>query len=134
MGDEPQTAQYGFGGFMSPPPKTTLTYKAGSTIPVKFQLTNNTGQPIAPATAAQLGGAGDVQVTLTGPRITSPQPAPCTWNTINLLFQCNIKTPAGLTTGPANPYQITAYENVGAGFAKAPTVGTTVNPETVYFK
>jgi hypothetical protein len=132
MGDEPQTAQYGFGGFLSPLPKATLQ-KTGSTIPVKFRLTNTTGQPIAPATAAALAAAGNVTATLTGPG-TSPQTAPCTWNATNQWFQCNIKTPTGLHTGTANPYQITAYENVGAGPVRAPAVGTAANPETVYFK
>jgi predicted outer membrane repeat protein len=125
---EQQTALYGFGGFM--PKMTKETYKAGSTIVAKFRLTNNTGQPIAASTAAALGTAGDVQVTLTGGSLS--QTAPCTWNVTGEYFQCRIKTPTGVTTGTA--YQITAYENVGAGFVQAPAVGTAVNPEKVYFK
>jgi hypothetical protein len=134
LGDEPQTALYGFGGFLSPLPKSTLQ-KSGSAIPVKFRLTNTAGQPISSSVAAALAAAGDVKATLTGPGI-SPQSALCTWNSTNLLFQCNIKTPTGLKTGTANPYQITAYENVGAGFVLAPAVATasTPNPETIFFK
>ena len=127
---EPQTALYGFGGFMSPLPKSTLQ-KSGSTIPVKFRLTNNLGQPISSSAAAALAAAGDVKATLTGPGISGPPSALCAWNSTSLLFQCNIKTPSGLHTGTANPYKITVYENVSGGFVQAPA---TSNPETVYFK
>jgi hypothetical protein len=40
---------YGFGGFISPVSKSTMARNAGSAIPVKFVLTNASGQPIAPA-------------------------------------------------------------------------------------
>jgi hypothetical protein len=129
---EPVSVAYGFGGFMSPLPKSTLL-KSGSTIPVKFVLTDNSGHPIAASTAAALASAGNVEATLAGPKI-NPQTALCAWNSMNLAYQCNIKTPSGLQTGISNPYTITVAENVGGGFIHAPPVGTAVNPETVYFK
>src|SRR5205085_10876006 len=104
---------YGFGGFMSPLPKSTLQ-KSGSTIPVKFVLTDASGQPIAATTAAALAAANSVEATLAGPNI-SPQTALCSWNSLFLYFQCNIKTPSGIKTGTSNPYAITASENLGAG-------------------
>jgi hypothetical protein len=83
--------------------------------------------------AAALAAAKDVKATLSGPGITTV-PALCTWNSVNLFFQCNIKTPSGVLTGTA--YQITAYENVTGTFVIAPAVSTatTLNPESVYFK
>jgi hypothetical protein len=121
---------YGFGGFMSPLPKSMLV-KSGSTIPVKFVLTDSAGNPIAASTAAALASAGKVEATLAGPGI-SPQTALCAWDGSNLAFQCNIKTPTGLKTGAS--YTITVAENVGGGFMTAPPVGAAVNPETVFFK
>jgi hypothetical protein len=129
---ETQSAVYGFGGFTSPLPKSTLQ-KSGSAIPVKFRLTNAAGQPISATAAAALAAASDVKATLSGPGITTVT-AVCTWNNASLFFQCNIKTPGGLVTGAA--YQITAQENVTGTFVTAPAVSTatTPNPETVYFK
>jgi hypothetical protein len=124
------TVVYGFGGFMSPLPKSTLA-KSGSAIPVKFMLTNSSGMPISANTASALAAAGKVEATLAGPGI-SPQAVLCSWS--GSYFQCNIKTPTGLKTGTGNPYTITAAENVGTGFVTATPVGTAVNPETVYFK
>ena len=124
------TVVYGFGGFLAPLPKSTLS-KSGSTIPVKFRLTNAAGQPISTSLAAALAAAAKVQVTLTGPAITTVSVL-CTWDSTNLFFQCNIKTPNGLQVGPA--YQITAYEKVGPTFVIVPSVGSAVNPGIVYFK
>ena len=129
---EPVSVGYGFGGFSAPLPKSTLV-KSGSTIPVKFVLTDSSGHPIAASTAAALASAGKVEAVLAGPAI-SPITVLCTWSSANLAFQCNIKTPRGLKTGTSNPYTITAAENIGGGFITAPPVGTAVNPETVYFK
>ena len=126
------TVVYGFGGFLAPLPKSTLQ-KSGSNIAVKFRLTDANGVPISATDAAALAAAGKVQVTLSGPPAISVT-VPCSWDPVNQFFQCNIKTPKGLLTGDANPYTITAYEDVGTGFVVAPPVGTAVNPETIYFK
>ncbi|MFL5688305.1 MAG: hypothetical protein ACJ77I_04905 [Chloroflexota bacterium] len=123
---------YGFGGFLSPLPKSTLQ-KSGASIAVKFRLTDANGAPISAVLSAALAAAGKVQVTLAGPPAISVTAA-CSWDPNTLFFQCNIKTPKGLLTGVANPYAITAYEDVGTGFVVAPPVGTAVNPETIYFK
>jgi hypothetical protein len=126
------TVVYGFGGFLSPLPKSTLT-KSASNIAVKFRLANAVGVPISASISAALAAAGKVQVALAGPPAVS-QTVPCSWDALNLFFQCNIKTPKSLVTGIGNPYTITAYEDVGTGFVVAPPVGTAVNPETIYFK
>jgi hypothetical protein len=126
------TVVYGFGGFLTPLPKTTLA-KSGSSIPVKFRLTDAAGVPISASVAATLGAGGKVKVTLAGPPAIS-QSVVCGWDPVAVFFQCTIKTPKGLKTGLSNPYTITAYEDVGTGFVLAPPVGTAVNPETVYFK
>jgi hypothetical protein len=54
---EPVSVVYGFGGFSAPLPKSKRV-KSGSTIPVKFVLTNSSGHPIAASTAAALASAG----------------------------------------------------------------------------
>ena len=124
------TVVYGFGGFISPLPRSTLT-RSGSTIPTKFRLTNASGQPIASSLAAAMAAAGNVKATLSGPGITAVS-AVCTWSATDLFFQCNLKTPGGIVSGPA--YQITAYERFGTAFVVVPAVGSAVNPEIVFFK
>ena len=50
--------------------------------------------------------------------------------------QCDLKPPPGVNTGAANPYYITAYEQLGGGFVRifhGPDQPTT-NPAVVYFK
>jgi hypothetical protein len=123
------TVEYGFGGFLSPLAKATVNRKAG-VIPVQFRLTNFAAQPIASSLASQLAAAGKVQVTLTGPGI-SPLSTTCTW-ALNL-FQCNIKTPSVIRTGSANPYVLTASEEIGNVFVLALPVGSATNPETIFF-
>ena len=126
------TVKYRFLGFQSPIPQSS--YKAGSTIPVKFVLTTSSASatPISASLAAALAAAGKVKATLTGPGI-SAQTVACTWSTPGLFFQCNINTPKkGLLTDTA--YTITVSEAVGTGFVTAPAVGSAVNPETVFFK
>ena len=128
----PYSNGYGFAGLMSPLPKSTLQ-KSGSTIPVKFTLTDASGSALPPASAVALAQGGSVEAILAGPAI-SPQSAVCTWNTMGLYFQCNIKTPSGVKTGTANPYTISAAVNLGSGFTAVAPFGSAVNPETVYFK
>jgi hypothetical protein len=124
------TVVYGFGGFLTPLPFETLK-QPGSTIAVKFRLTNAAGTPISGTIAAALAAAGKVKVVLAGPGGFS-QEVLCSWS--NNFFSCDIKTPKGLPAGTGNPYTLTAYEDVGTGFVVAPPVGTAVNPETVFFK
>jgi hypothetical protein len=137
--DEPVTVVYGFGGFMAPLPKSTSTYQSGSTIPVKFVLTNASGQPIAASTASALAASHQVEATLSGPNTTATILASslCTWSASGQLFQCNLKTPSKLRTGSNNAYSITALENVGGGFLPAPPYtsrAADANPETIFFK
>jgi hypothetical protein len=121
---------YAFGGFLPPLPLSKPA-TSGSTIPVKFRLTDAAGQPIAASLAAALAAGGNVTATLSGPGIATVT-EPCSWSASSLFFHCNIKTPSGIPSGPA--YFITAYERLGATFVVAPAVGSAVNPETVFFK
>jgi hypothetical protein len=107
--------------------------KSGRTILVTFRLVTSTGVPIGSATASALASAGKVRASIAGPGITG-KTATCTWNATGKYFRCSIGTPAGVRTGSAYKYSITALENVGTGLIKAPAVGTVTNPETVYFK
>jgi len=126
------TVGYGFGGFTAPLPNSTLR-RSAHTIAVSFRLTDAAGTPIASTLAAALGAAHQVQVTLRGPGITSAT-AGCAWNSVAGVFQCDITTPAGIRTGKTSRYSISAYANLGAGFALAPAVRKAVNPETIYFR
>jgi hypothetical protein len=128
------TVLFAFGGFLSPPPKSTITYQAGRTIPVTFKLTNASGQPISASVASTLGSK--LTVTLSGQGIT-PVAASCSWNIAFLYFQCNVKTPTLSKFGSSFPYQIVASENLTGAPATVPpysNVWTDVNPETVFFK
>ena len=134
------TVSYGFGGFLSPLPKTTLA-KSGASIPVKFTLRGASG-PLSPAISAALAANHQVQVTLSGPGTDGRLKASafCSWDTRTLSFLCTIRTPKGLLTGNTatntNPYyiavQITTTPN-GASNTFF-TVPGTRNPEIVYFK
>jgi sugar lactone lactonase YvrE len=121
--------EYGFEGFITPAWKDT--FQPGSTIPVWFVLTNQAGKPIPAATASALAEAGDVDAVLTGPGITA-QTAACGWYLV--VFECSVKTPQTVKTGTANPYEITAQENVGDGLLTAPPIGPAKNPDMIYFK
>jgi hypothetical protein len=125
------TVVYGLGAFKSPGNKTTFNKNAS--IPVQLVLANGSGQPISASTAAALGAAGRVEVTLTGPAIT-PHSTLCSWEKGPQVFQCNVKAPSGVLTGTSHPYSITAMENVGFGFVTAPAVSPAINPETIFFK
>jgi uncharacterized protein YjbI with pentapeptide repeats len=121
---------YGFGGFISPVPGSRLA-KSAKTIVVTFRLTGAGGKPIAAALAAKLAAGHHVRVTLSGPRI-KPVNVYCAWKARQ--FSCVIRIPAGAVTGTAHRYQITAAENLGTGFKRAPVAGRVVNPEAIYFK
>ena len=128
------TVLYAFGGFLSPPPKITLTYQAGRTIPVTFNLTNASGQPISTSVASTL--ASKLTVRLSGQGIT-PVTAACSWNFAFSYFQCNLKTPTLSKLGSSYPYQTTAFENLTGALTTVPPYSnawTDVNPETVYLR
>jgi hypothetical protein len=128
------TVLYAFGGFLSPTPKSTLSYQAGRTIPVTFKLTNASGQPISTSVASTL--AGKLTVALSGQGIT-PVTAACSWNFAFLYFQCNVKTPTLSKVGATFPYQIVASENLtGASVTVPPytNLPADANPESVYFE
>src|SRR5262249_33936229 len=121
------------GGFLAPLLRAKNTYKSGSTIPVKFVLTDALGAPLPATIAAALAAAGRVQATLDGQGMT-PISAACTWDSAGLFFQCNIKTPTLEKVGSNYPYTITAGENLTGDFVRAPGVGSANNPIQIYFK
>lgn len=126
------TVVYGFGGFRSPVPGSTVA-KSARTIKVRFRFANAEGTAISGSIAAALAAGHKVRVTLAGPNI-NPVTATCGWNTTARVFACSIKIPAGVRTGQTRNYKITVAENVGTGFLTAPGVGGGVNPETIHFK
>jgi 1-phosphatidylinositol phosphodiesterase len=123
---------YGFGGFLAPLLKAKNTYQAGSTIPVKFVLTDASGNRLPAPIGTALAATARVQATLSGQGVT-PMTVACTWDNANLFFQCNIKTPKLEKVGTSYPYTITAGENLTGSFVRAPTVGA-ANPVQIYFQ
>jgi hypothetical protein len=75
------TVTYAFGGFQSPQPKSQQ--KGGSTIPVKFKLTNFSGTTNYPNLAS-------IRVLMSGPASAT---APCTYVAISADYKCNLKVP-----------------------------------------
>lgn len=125
------TVVYGFGGFTSPVPGSTLS-KSARTIIARFRLTNASGAPITSTRASALAAAGDVEVTLSGPGISATTTR-CTWNAAAGLFRCSIKIPAAAKTGSSS-YSITALEKVSTRFKDAPAVQHAVNPARIHFR
>ena len=135
---ETVNAVAGFGGFKAPVPNTTVTYTPGSTVSVRLVLTDGSGTPLTSAEAAPLAAAGDIEVVLTGPSGNSAHlaSAPCKTNKSQYFF-CTLPVPSGLTTGPTNPYSLTAFQKVGVGPVVLPTYtgapAADANPETFFF-
>lgn len=122
---------YGFGGFSSPLPNSTL--RAGArTIKVRFGLINSAGRPIAGPTVIRLASRHKVRVSLSGPGIKTAV-AYCGRTAGAHGFRCLIDTPSGIKTGKSRRYLITVTENLGTGFLTAPAAGQAVNPEVVHF-
>jgi hypothetical protein len=131
---ETVNAAAAFGGFNGPGPKSGLN-RPGATVQVKFTFTNAAGQPLPSAMASALAGAGDVEVTLSGPNNSTTQlsSALCSWLAKGGYFQCSLDIPLGLNTGRDYQYKLTALQMVGGGFVVVPPYAgsTAVNPQTI---
>lgn len=103
-----------FGGFQEPIPQTS--YRAGSTVPVKFTLRTGTGALISDADALALTSACLVRVTFDGVL----QPGCATYSTRSDQFSYNVKIPKGLT-GPHTVAVVVAAPN-GSGTVNANSV------------
>jgi len=123
---------YGFGGFTSPRRRSTVA-KSAHTVVARFMLLTSAGKPITAKQAAALAAAHQVRATLRGAAIPAAT-ATCTWDGAARSFRCSIKIPTKAKTGKAHPYSLTAAENLGTGFIKAPAAGNALNPETIFFK
>jgi hypothetical protein len=120
-----------FGGFTAPLPQS-LPAKAGSTIPVRFTLTDADGS-LSGSVAAGLASNRQVRVALIPPLGGSPvASALCSWDAPNATFACNLKTPKRLLTGPANMYALDVQQKGTTGsFFSTPGPG---NPLDLYFR
>jgi hypothetical protein len=123
---------YGTSGFIAPKPRARLP-RSARTIVVRFRLTSASGTPIAAALAEAFAARHDVRAVLRGPGIR-PARADCGWEASRRDFRCAVRVPAGVRTGTAHPYSITATEKLGSGFVTVPAVGTGAAPEIVYFR
>ena len=80
---------YTFAGFASPLPKSTI--KAGSTLPLKFQLLNASGQPIGD-TEAQSLIAPSCKISITLSKPAGPVSGCPKYDPTSKQFQLNLKT------------------------------------------
>jgi hypothetical protein len=84
---------YMFGGFSSPLPKSTV--KSGSTLPLKFQLQDASGQPISDTDAqALVSPSCKIAIILVKP--AGPVPGCPSYDPISKQFQLNLKTTAAM--------------------------------------
>jgi hypothetical protein len=116
----PYVVGYKFGGFTSPLPKSIIN--TGSTLPVKFQLQNASGQPISDADAQSLvSPVCKIAIILVKPAgAVSGCP---TYSAMLKQFQFNLKTTSAMKG--ANGVSITVA--IGGTIVNA----TTVDPFTV---
>ena len=84
---------YVFAGFASPLPKTTV--KSGSTMPLKFQLQDGTGQPISDTDAQSLVSPScKIAIILVNP--AGRVPGCPSYDPTSKTFQLNLKTTAAM--------------------------------------
>jgi hypothetical protein len=99
---------YVFGGFASPLPKSTV--KAGSVLPLKFQLQDASGQPISDTDAqALVSPSCKIAIILVKP--AGPVPGCPSYDPISKQFQLNVKTTAAMTG--ANGVSVTVTLDTG---------------------
>lgn len=125
------TIGYGFGGFTRPRPSSSISRSSGR-LSASFRLVTANGTAIGGHAAGNLAWAHNIRVVLRGPGIR-PVTGYCQWNSRMRAFTCSMKLPAGVRTGRANKYVLTAQENVGTGLYAVPPVGHSHNPEIIYF-
>ena len=113
------TVKYRFLGFDSPIPQSS--YKAGSTIPVKFALANNAGTKISDSAAQALAAGCFVKVRLDG----AASPTVCaTYDTKSKTFQADFKVAKGLSG--ANHINLDVYAPNGSGLVQTETEPITI--------
>ena len=89
----PYLVGYVFSGFAAPLPKTTV--KSGSTMPLKFQLQDGTGQPISDADAQSLVSPScKIAIILVNP--AGSVPGCPSYDPTTKTFQLNLKTTAAM--------------------------------------
>jgi hypothetical protein len=120
------TMTYLLGGITSPKAGTVLSHTATKIIVRTSFASMSTYEEAARA------AAHEIRATLSGPNLTKPAAALCTWNATLLNLQCSIGVPHGVTTG--RKYAVTVYENFGSGWLKVLPAATRENPEPLYFK
>ena len=113
------TVKYRFLGFDSP--SSQSSYKAGSTIPVKFALANNAGTKISDSAAQALGAGCFVKVRLDG----AASPAVCaTYDTKSKTFQADFKVPK--VPSGATHINVDVYAPNGSGLVQTETEPITI--------
>jgi hypothetical protein len=105
--------RFGFPGFQSPAASTS--YKAGSSIPIKFALTNAAGATISDASAQALANACGVRISFTG---GDPIPACASYDAKADLFQFDLKTAKSLR----GPQTIIVRVFIGTGLVNTQSI------------
>jgi uncharacterized protein YjbI with pentapeptide repeats len=119
---------YGFDGMFPQQGEMVPTYPR--TLKVHFFLSGRTNRISATAAWAMVHKQ-DVKVTLRGPYIKATT-ALCGSYSSSIGFVCKLALPHG-RTGRSYSYKLTAFENNGFGFVRAPGEPAE-NPVTIHFK
>jgi VCBS repeat protein len=110
------TVAFGFGGVQEPIPQSS--YKAGSTIPVKFTLTDHASAPIPDTDAQALVARCLIRVSLDG-----VQQSGCVQYSARLdQFQYNLKLPKALTGTHVLTIKVAAPDGSGVVNASSVTI------------
>jgi hypothetical protein len=126
------TNVYGTTGFLSLANGATFT-RSTRVITVHFRLTSSTGKAIAASTAKAFAAAREVRITLAGPGIRASTNT-CAWQAAQQYLACAIHVPAGVKTGSAQRYTVTATEDVSTAFQTIPGVGRALDPQIIHFR
>jgi uncharacterized protein YjbI with pentapeptide repeats len=126
------TVAPGMHGFVAPGNGATIARSAGSFV-VRFKLTNSAGVLYSTQEQSAMAADNEIRMMLSGPGISSVR-VRCSWVESQLNMSCTIRIPSTVKTGSGESYELTAGENLGAGYIAVPAVGGTVDPEVIHFK
>jgi hypothetical protein len=126
------TVAPGMHGFAAPRKGATIARSARSFV-VRFKLTNSAGALYSTREQRAMAAHNEIRMMLSGPGI-SPERVRCSWVQSQLNMSCTIRIPSTVKTGRGESYELTAGENLGAGYIAVPAVGGTVDPEVIHFK
>jgi uncharacterized protein YjbI with pentapeptide repeats len=126
------TVAPGMHGFVAPAKGATIARSTRSFV-VRFRLTNSAGALYSTQQQSAMAADNEIRMMLSGPGISSER-VRCSWVESQLNMSCTIRIPSTVKMGSRESYELTAGENLGAGYIAVPAVGGTADPEVIHFK